>query len=127
MRLRSLCRRPCGCTSLAPRSIRRSLPMRSISTRKRPKARTARKARVRSRKGASPIGSCAEESAMPRLVRTYLGHALLVAAALFAFASGAQAEYPDHPIKAVVPFPPAGGTDIFARLVSQHLSKVLGQ
>jgi tripartite-type tricarboxylate transporter receptor subunit TctC len=39
----------------------------------------------------------------------------------------ARAEYPDHAIKAIVPFPPGGGTDIFTRLVSQRLSQVLGQ
>jgi len=39
----------------------------------------------------------------------------------------AFAQYPEHPIKAVVPFPPGGGTDVFARLVSDRLSKVLGQ
>jgi tripartite-type tricarboxylate transporter receptor subunit TctC len=51
-------------------------------------------------------------------------------AALLLGAAGilpAQAEYPDHPIKAIVPFPPGGGTDVFARLVSDRLGKVLGQ
>lgn len=49
-------------------------------------------------------------------------------ATLSAFAiTGAHAEYPDHPIKAIVAFPPGGGTDTFARLVSDRLGKVLGQ
>jgi tripartite-type tricarboxylate transporter receptor subunit TctC len=39
-----------------------------------------------------------------------------------------QAEtYPDRPIKWVVPYPPAGTTDILARIVGQALSEELGQ
>ncbi|HSV83953.1 MAG TPA: tripartite tricarboxylate transporter substrate binding protein [Ramlibacter sp.] len=56
--------------------------------------------------------------------RRWLGAAALLLAAL---APAAHAEYPDRPIKAVVPFPPGGGTDIFGRLVGQHLSQALGQ
>ena len=37
------------------------------------------------------------------------------------------ADYPDHAIKAVVPFPAGGGTDLFARIVAPPLAKVLGQ
>ena len=55
-----------------------------------------------------------------------LGRALFVLA-LVGAAVPAQAQYPDHVVKAIVPFPPGGGTDIFARLVSQHLAQVLGQ
>ena len=53
--------------------------------------------------------------------------AVALAVTLVALVPGARAEYPDHVIKAVVPFPPGGGTDIFARLVSQRLGEILGQ
>jgi len=42
-------------------------------------------------------------------------------------ASPALADYPDHAIKAIVPFPPGGGTDVFARVVGERLAKTLGQ
>lgn len=40
--------------------------------------------------------------------------------------SGA-ADYPTKPIQMIVPFPPGGGTDVAARLVSGKLSDLLGQ
>jgi tripartite-type tricarboxylate transporter receptor subunit TctC len=52
--------------------------------------------------------------------------ALLVAS--FVLASGvASAQYPNKTIKLIVPFAPAGTTDIVARIVADQLSKELGQ
>ena len=37
------------------------------------------------------------------------------------------ADYPDKPIKWIVPYPPAGTTDVLARLVAQPLTQLIGQ
>jgi len=37
------------------------------------------------------------------------------------------AEYPDHPVRMIVPFTPAGATDMLARLVGERLGAKLGQ
>jgi tripartite-type tricarboxylate transporter receptor subunit TctC len=42
-------------------------------------------------------------------------------------AQDAAKDYPNHSIRFLVPYPPAGGTDIVARLVADPLAKVLGQ
>src|SRR3954471_8563822 len=39
----------------------------------------------------------------------------------------AQAPYPSRPVRIIVPSPPAGGTDIVARVLAQHFSKAFGQ
>ena len=52
----------------------------------------------------------------------------LVAAFSVLFASGALAQdFPNHPMRMVVAFPPGGGADLTARLIGQKLSETLGQ
>ena len=50
-----------------------------------------------------------------------LGAALVISSSAFA------QQYPSKPVKIVVPFPPAGVTDIVGRLVAQKLSEKLGE
>jgi len=47
--------------------------------------------------------------------------------ALFVVTRAAGAEYPSHPVKWVVPYPPGGTTDVLARLTAQWLSDNLRQ
>jgi tripartite-type tricarboxylate transporter receptor subunit TctC len=52
---------------------------------------------------------------------------LLLAFALLAASGLALAQYPNRAIKLVVPFPPAGATDVVGRIVAAKLSERLGQ
>src|SRR6478752_7737935 len=52
---------------------------------------------------------------------------LVLAAAVLIGGTAQGAGYPDHPVKIVVPFVPAGPTDVMARLIAQKLSESLKQ
>ena len=55
--------------------------------------------------------------------------ALVAVAALWASPSTAlaQQDYPNKPVKWIVPYPPAGTTDVLARIVAQWLTEKMGQ
>ena len=56
--------------------------------------------------------------------------AMLLAAALVppaAFAAEKEGDYPNRPIRLIVPFPPGGGTDLVSRTIQPGLQQRLGQ
>ncbi|MBP0625184.1 tripartite tricarboxylate transporter substrate binding protein [Cupriavidus consociatus] len=62
-----------------------------------------------------------------RLARTGQAGALALAASLSIAAPAAQAAYPDHPIRWIVPFPAGGAMDSIARTLGEDMSRTLGQ
>src|SRR6516165_6563210 len=81
-------------------------------------------------------------SALPPMARTTTGgekatkgrpemrrfiRIVALAVALVIPGSAFAQQYPSKPVKIIVPFPPAGVTDIVARLVAQKLSEKLGE
>ena len=57
---------------------------------------------------------------MAKLVRTLAAIAIVAAGA-------AQAQFPDKPIRLVIPFPPGGPTDAAVRVIAPALAQALGQ
>src|SRR5215203_3057168 len=57
-----------------------------------------------------------------------IGLTALAALAVSGMPSGSHAQsYPTRSITVVVPFPPAGASDVVARIVTEHMSRTLGQ
>ena len=51
---------------------------------------------------------------------------LAALALLLALCAPAAAEYPDRPVRLIIPFPPGGSNDVVGRLVANQLSEKLG-
>jgi tripartite-type tricarboxylate transporter receptor subunit TctC len=52
---------------------------------------------------------------------------LLLAAALLSISSFAQSDYPNKPVKIIVPFPAGGTSDVMGRMMAEELGKLLKQ
>lgn len=59
--------------------------------------------------------------------RRRLAAGLLACAALLAPLGAARADYPEKPIRLIVPFPAGGVTDVVARIMAERLTAELGQ
>jgi tripartite-type tricarboxylate transporter receptor subunit TctC len=61
---------------------------------------------------------------VPRIARFALA---FIAACATLGAAAAATDYPNRPVKWVVPYPPGGTTDVLARIMAQWLSEKMGQ
>ena len=61
-----------------------------------------------------------------RLLKTFVS-AVVLLCSVAALPAAAQSDYPNKPVKWIVPYPPGGTTDLLARLMGQWLSQRLGQ
>lgn len=64
---------------------------------------------------------------LPRVARTLSITAAVAIAAFAGAAVHAEDAYPSHPITIVVPYPPGGSNDVFARTIGKELGDVLKQ
>ena len=64
-----------------------------------------------------------------RLAGVYIAQSAiaLIASAMLSHSALAQADYPNKPIKILVPFPPGGTSDVMGRMMAEPLSRVLKQ
>ena len=60
-------------------------------------------------------------------LRTFLGCSVALLAAVVPLSSALAQEFPNRPVKVVVGYAPGGGTDIFARVITDRMSRLLGQ
>ncbi len=60
-------------------------------------------------------------------MKRYHFPASCLAALLFLVSGGTRAEYPERPVRLIVPFAPGGGADLTSRLISQRLPDLLGK
>ncbi|MBI4195298.1 MAG: tripartite tricarboxylate transporter substrate binding protein [Betaproteobacteria bacterium] len=61
---------------------------------------------------------------------TWIANAVLAVGLLGSLPAGAQSsadDYPNRPVRFVIPYPPGGNTDVFSRLIGARLSERLGQ
>lgn len=66
-------------------------------------------------------------TAGPSRRQLVLGAAAAAASAVLPTAAQAQAAWPSRPVRVIVPFPPGGLTDAYARMYCEHLSRKFGQ
>jgi tripartite-type tricarboxylate transporter receptor subunit TctC len=75
------------------------------------------------------MATCAGSVGLPPAARarSRRGSMATVAALCVAGAAAPALAYPDRPVRVIVPYAPAGGTDLVARMVAQRLSEATSQ
>jgi len=63
----------------------------------------------------------------PRSLRLRVWASVITLCACLPWHQGARAEFPDRPVRIVVPFTPGGGTDIITRQLARNLAQDLNQ
>ena len=64
---------------------------------------------------------------MMKTVRSLVALVLLAVSSGAALAQSAKTQFPDRPLRYIVPFPPGGSTDIVARVVAAAMTETLGK
>jgi len=80
-------------------------------------------ARAEGRSGPKDAAVSSWEETMRSILRLSLATLALIMGAASALAQ----QYPNKPIRLIVPYPAGGATDVVARLVSERMSEDLGQ
>ena len=71
--------------------------------------------------------TCIPINAPTHIARQAIGTALLAAALATCFTPALAQDYPQRPVRIVVPFAPGGSADVFGRYLAQRLQDALGQ
>src|SRR5262245_21607309 len=61
------------------------------------------------------------------MLRLMIAGIVVVAASFAAVPQPRAADYPDRPVRLIVPYPPGGGTDVLARRLGEEMGRGLGQ
>src|SRR5258706_14620449 len=122
------------CGALRPRDVQGFRPARSRRYRRAADGRGAGRARRCIGEGGAPVPVTGDPDRNHRLrpggrmlpcISRIAGAALISLSVLAAFNANAQADYPNKPIRLLIPFTPGGGTDFVSRVVATKLSETL--
>src|SRR5262249_42734050 len=75
----------------------------------------------------TPAGVVPQEMFPTRLMDRFRIAAAIVCCILLPAAPAVAQDYPTRSVRIILPFPPGGGTDVFARVLAARLTEALGQ